>query len=996
MRSLECLASLHSLEDLSALVEALGGTSHFSPFEATAFRPLLRGATLPDRVAEVGRFGALPCIGIEGEDPGRAGARLARATASRGEPVFVLAIPPDRGRLIVAVGADPAAVISLDPAAPDRVVVAMLHRLHGLVGEGRVATALRFAEALGGKRIDRGFFAAFREVRDRFVEEGPAAASREERRALALLDLTRVLFLYFIQQKGWLDGRDDFLARAVDDHLAGRRGLQRHLLHPLFFGTLNRPEATRAASVRRFGRIPFLNGGLFEPHPLERRWTIARSDAAWRSAFDDLFEHFHFTLNEQGEGLAVAPDMLGRVFEGLMAEDERRLTGTFYTPSHLVDRIVAAAIESLLAERLGIVPGAAGELIRQRDPIADQVLSRCRVLDPAVGSGAFLLGTLELFDRLALARDPRPDHRRRILRSRLFGVDLSAEAVRLAELRLWLAAVRDDPDGPESPVEPLPNLDASLRQGDTLHDPRWLAGLRRAPTRSARALSEARRLFAGLSGPGKKEAWRALRSAELEAARESLTLAAADLDQRIDLILGDARAPDLFGTRRGLDRPLRAALRAARDDRRRINGARRRLAHDGALPWFDAPSAFGEVFATAGGFDLVIGNPPWVRAEELPARSRTALAERYKWWNGGTGPFSHRPDLAVAFLERGLELTAPGGVLAMLVPAKIVTAAYGTAARQGLAATTSLDRIADLTREDSAAFDAVTYPLALITRKRPPSETQVVATTLIGPGTIPQPLLCGGPWILGAPDAGRVAERVRREGTLLGADFAIHLGVKSGCNAAFLHPPAEIERGLIRPAVRGRDLQPFRHSSTTPLLYPHDRLGRPRRTLPPGALRHLARYRGELEARADATSGPWWALHRTIPASAPHRVAWPDLARRLQAVPLAEEIVPLNSCYFAIAGSEENALALCGWLNTSWIRAITALGADPARGGFARFNARTVARVPWRVEATRDRRLIGAVRRAIRGEEGTDDIDHAVAEHLGLDARDRRALRPLA
>lgn len=995
MRLLECLASLRSLEDLPAIVEALGGSSGFSAFEVAALRPLLR-ATLPDRVAEVGRFGALPCLGVEGEDAERVGIRLARATATRGEPVLVFALSSVHARLVVAIGADPSAVVSIAQLAPDRIALAMLHRLRGVIGGGRVATALRCAEVLGGKRVDRRFFAAFRAVRDRFAEEGPAGASREERRALALLDLTRVLFLYFIQQKGWLDGRDDFLARAVDDHLARRRGLDRHLLRPLFFGALNRPETTRANSVRRFGRIPFLNGGLFEPHPLERRWTISRSDAAWRSAFDDLFEHFHFTLDEQGAGSAVAPDMLGRVFEGLMAEHERRATGTFYTPCGLVDRIVTSAVESLLAERLGIEPAAASTIIGQCDPIADQVLSRCRVLDPAVGSGAFLLGALELFARLAVARDPLPDHRRRILRSRLFGVDLSAEAVRLAELRLWLAAVRDDPDGPEAPVEPLPNLDASLRQGDTLHDPRWLAGLRRTPTKSARALAEARRLFAGVSGPGKKEAWRALRLAELEAAGESLTLAGADLDKRVDLILADARGTDLFGARRGLDRPLRAALRAARDDRRRINEARRRLAKEGALPWFDAPSAFGEVFATGGGFDLVIGNPPWVRAEELPARTRTALAERYKWWNGERGPFSHRPDLAVAFLERGLELTAPGGVLAMLVPAKLATAAYGAAARRSLVTATSLDRVADLTREEGAAFDAVTYPLALVARKRAPSEAQTVSTALTGPGTIPQSLLFGGPWILGAPDAARVAERVRGEGALIGAHFAIHLGVKSGCNAAYLDPPVGIERELLRPAVRGRDLHPYRPAATIPLLYPHDRHGRPRRSLPPAALRHLARYREALEARADATSGPWWALHRTVPASARHRVAWADLARRLQAVPLTEEIVPLNSCYFAITESGETALALAGWMNATWIRAITALGADPARGGFARFNARTVARVPWRPGAALDGRLSDGVRGAIRGEEGTDDIDRAVAEHLGLDARDRRALRPLA
>ena len=101
MRLLECLASLRSLEDLPAIVEALGGSSGFSAFEVAALRPLLR-ATLPERVAEVGRFGALPCLGVEGEDAERVGIRLARATATRGEPVLVFALSSVHARLVVA------------------------------------------------------------------------------------------------------------------------------------------------------------------------------------------------------------------------------------------------------------------------------------------------------------------------------------------------------------------------------------------------------------------------------------------------------------------------------------------------------------------------------------------------------------------------------------------------------------------------------------------------------------------------------------------------------------------------------------------------------------------------------------------------------------------------------------------------------------------------------------------------------------------------------
>ena len=99
---------------------------------------------------------------------------------------------------------------------------------------------------------------------------------------------------------------------------------------------MNRPAVERTRATRRFGRIPFLNGGLFEPHPLERRWRADIPNRVWREAFDSLFERFDFTADEAGRPGLVAPDMLGRVFEGVMEPGLRRRSGTFYTPAALV------------------------------------------------------------------------------------------------------------------------------------------------------------------------------------------------------------------------------------------------------------------------------------------------------------------------------------------------------------------------------------------------------------------------------------------------------------------------------------------------------------------------------------------------------------------------------------------------------------------------------------------------------------------------------------
>src|SRR5690606_34401152 len=156
-------------------------------------------------------------------------------------------------------------VLNLDAPAP--VALASLRRLRGLPAGSATAFAARAADVLAGRGVGHEFFRQFRSSLDQMAGAITGRNLREasHRRALALLQLTRVLFLYFIQSRGWLDGRPDFLRCLLDEGLTSRRSVQRHLFDPLFFGTLNRPRPERSAGVRGFGAIPFLNGGLFQP-----------------------------------------------------------------------------------------------------------------------------------------------------------------------------------------------------------------------------------------------------------------------------------------------------------------------------------------------------------------------------------------------------------------------------------------------------------------------------------------------------------------------------------------------------------------------------------------------------------------------------------------------------------------------------------------------------------------------------------------------------------
>ncbi len=982
------LPAIRSLHDLTGLVAALG---HQPIWEEVPDESL--------RLTVVGRTGELPWFAIESKSPERDAERLARRMSRRGRMCLVLALDPRSCRLALAVGFEGCPQLEVDLTGPSTEAVASLTRLTATAEGGSLAFVARAADALSAETVGRRFFRVFRVTLERLSAGLPGPMHAEDRHGLALLQLTRILFLYFIQTKGWLGGRERFLAEEVERCLARKRRIHRDLLRPLFFGTLNRPKDLRSRAATSFGSIPFLNGGLFEPHPLERRFRADIPNDLWRHAFDQLFERFHFTVME-GEGHGgVAPDMLGRVFEGVMTPEARHASGTFYTPASLVGSVLDAALIALIAGRLKCGEGEAERRFRAGDPDAARILTSITLLDPAVGSGAFLLGALERLSALG-AKGTLPTRKRRVLQQNLFGVDLSTAGVRLTELRLWLAVIADDPAERVADVAPLPNLDCLIRQGDSLFDPigQGIDTLPHEPE-IVTELSRLRRAVITASGVEKQVLIRRLRSVEARALGASLTAAENQARGDVADCVQEARGHDLFGQARGLDRELLARLRELRSRLRSLRQAGRRLARDGELPWFHYGSHFADVFAR-GGFDIVAGNPPWLRSEEIPPLMRGRLAGRYRWWRTSSGGYGNRPDLAIAFLERSLELAAPGGVMAMLVPAKIASAGYGVTARHSLASTTTLHAIANLTERAGAEFDATVYPMALIASKAAPPPHHRVRTTLAltsEVGIRQSRLVGGGPWILVGDRLRSVLETLLRDHPALGERFACHLGLKTGANHVFLDPPEDLEPEVLRWAVRGRDVAAFRCVPSTRLLWTHDAEGRPRPVLPPRCTAYLVRHHAELRARRDYTGGPPWTVFRVRPAIARHRVVWSDLARQLVAAALTTRKdlshIPLNSCYVATMMSVVEAERLTACLNSTWLRAAARLGAVPAASGFARFNAQTIARLPLPTSAFADSDL---TRLAQEGRAGTlmqEELDEAVAKHLGLSSDAQNALR---
>jgi hypothetical protein len=992
----DILARTTQIEDVRDLFVALGYASAWEILPSTSW---LGDDTRAARAALVARHGAFRVFAAASSEPEAAARAAARRLATGIERGLVCALGGNPPRLVCASGPVGLRLATIALPNPSGASLATLERLAPNPGESALALSLRVGEVLASEGVTPRFFRAFRDTLDRLTDRLTTPRSRADRHALALTALTRVLFLYFIQSKGWLDGDTRYVPRLLDRALSTRRHFHRSFLHALCFGALNRPAESRSQAARALGRIPFLNGGLFETTWLERQHGPAEwTNADWRRAFDDLFERFHFSVREPDGGEFVAPDMLGRVFEGVMEPGERHASGSYYTPASLVREIVRAGLEAALVAQFGLSPKVAARWVHEGiAPTPSPRLQRFTVLDPAAGSGAFLLGALDELAALrrAAGEGPTVAIKRDVLAHSLFGVDLTLTAVRLTELRLWLALVAEDETPDFRRIAPLPNLDGHVRQGDALLDPLTLAaslGGRaiRASTTETRQLTVARHRLFELNGGGteKRAAQKDLMRAEAVLADRLLATATDMLDHALRELLTWGRDRDLFGRRRGLRADERAYLKQLHRSLRELRALRRNHRRDGAAPFFCFESHFGDVISR-GGFDLVTGNPPWVRAERLPPRVRETLVSRYSCWraNGGKG-FAHLPDVAVAFTERALELARPGGSVALLVPAKLASSGYAEPLRQRLAQNTRIERAAPLPEAAAHAFGAAVYPMTLVATRADPADTQAVATTLgpkpASPAFTQRQLKTAGPWVLSAA-ADRIARHLRAHFPTVGDRWKPQLGVKTGADDVFLLD-RECPQGGTRPALRGRDIRPWVCEPRRFLAWTHGSDGKPLTQLPDCLRTLLEPHADRLRNRADYRGGAPWQLFRTSLGVAVHRVVWPDIGKRLSAAVPDAALVPLNTVYGITTRQADDAAALAALFNTCWLTALARLVADPARGGFRRFNAR-VARglpIPPSSSPVWERLAQCGTRR--------DPADDLVAEAFELDPADRRAL----
>lgn len=1021
----ELLASAGSLPSLEAIAVQLG-CSESSPIDAQTRHALgLDGLTVEARIASgVGAIrvllvdaAALPIRDLL--------STIAARLATRAPHVLwlVVAIQAELGVVAIAAWTNEKRPPRVRAVVADRNRLVdsdaeTLRTLAAAVGPRDLLVHARWIEILGRDALTARFYRRL----ERAVSDLAASSSigaDHVRREIALLDTSRLLFLCFLEAKGWLNRDPAFLTNSFDACLRTGGDFHRRVLRPLFFGTLNTPSRKRSARASRFGRIPFLNGGLFARTIIERRaHGLTFSDDAYGSLIYDLFGQYRFTAAEETASwseAAVDPEMLGRAFESLMAVGERRATGAFFTPFSLVEHIVDCALDE--GEAGGRVP-----------------LDALTILYPACGSGAFLVHALERVSTRIVTLDNTRDLaaiRRDVLTRSIFGVDVNPIAVWLCQLRLWLSVVIESNEDDPMKVVPLPNLDRNIRVGDALSGPSFDqtstrgnpgVGLRRMRERYTRATGVKKQSLA-------RQLDRSERAGALAAIDDAVRIVAL---QRRDLISA-RRGRDLFGDRYRASRDERAAASDLRGKAADLRASRRAIVGGGALP-FSFPVHFADV-AARGGFSLVIGNPPWVRLHRIPARQRLAfrrdfdVARAASWEAGASAAgasagFAAQVDLAALFVERAIRLTAADGAIALLVPTKLWRSLAGGGVRGFIGESTAIRRVEDYS-DATAVFDAAVYPSLVILARRTATPADCIDVVVHHRGErafswrTPSRVLAfddspGAPWILLPPDAQRAFSLLRERGRPLAESSMSRplLGVKCGCNDAFVVSVESVdgetatvvasdgtrfavERSLLRPLLRGEDLRRWSPAPTSEsIIWTHTALDVPLSTVPPLARQWLQRWRPTLANRADARHRTqWWSLFRTESARPDvSRVVWADVGREPRALVLdaGDPRVPLNTCYVVRCRDIFDARALAALLNSPLARAWLDTIAEPARGGYRRYLGWTTSLLPLPSDWPRARAILAPLaERAVQHERAPSNaelLDAALAAYeLRLD-----------
>ena len=958
-------------------------------------------------------------------------------------------------------------------------------------------------DAFSVDKLNKEFFADFCRARSALTSEiqSTGVISEDHARAEAQTMLNRLLFLYFLQRKGWLHRDRCYLASAFQRIVADQphaSDFYSDFLAPVF-GIVSTEWGQREKTTSHISDtnphrhdLPFLNGGLFSDElvslddTVRRRRTLRIGNAAFHRVFTDLFERYNFTIHEDSERdteVAVDPEMLGRIFEELVltsvdsetgGKSRRHDTGSHYTPRPIVRYLCREALAAWLADQppfaskaearpcvdallsldasIGLDDEAWETLRALITPTeaadARDALFELRACDPAVGSGAFPLGLLHellnaarLLDARARGKDPADtdpdwlyDNKKRLIERCLYGTDIQEEALEICKLRLWLSLMVDhqigvDPDHCDrrafaaalKKVEPLPNLEFKIRRANALVDtirgqrlhierPRQDASIRAVLSR----LRDAKHDFYTADTAAKKRRFRfAIYLATAELAQHELSWMKRDLGLSLD------DSPEIRARIAQLDR-LEHALG---DVRRQLDAAKKLKAgaQEDALErlrtWWEDPTAptfvwqfdFAEVFhraprtapstellpeekepasakaAPLHGFDLQLGNPPYIRLQVLK-RSAPEDVDWYREHYAAAKKGNY--DLYVVFIERALKLLHGHGQLAFIVPHRFFNAQYGEPLRELIAAGRHLSHVVHF--GDQQIFPGATNYVCLLFLSRAGAEScrfvrgdnlRLWLATFRGVEIeVPKRKISASDWNFSVGKTGEVFDRLSEQPLRLGeVTQRISQGIRTSANEVYvlklirsdgeivtawsehLDHEVRVEADAVQNFLQGREVKAYEISECTRVVVtPYDLTDDGVSLIPEGRLkkefplahRYLTLNKEYLSAREDGRfAGPEWyqfGRSQNIDLVLLPKVIVPDIANRASFAMDAEGAFAFTSGYGITMKPDATLSLTCilGLANSAVLDFFWRRVSTPLRGGYFRYFTQFIEQLP--------------------------------------------------
>ena len=615
------------------------------------------------------------------------------------------------------------------------------------------------------------------------------------------------------------------------------------ILERLFFQTLNTPMDKRVAHLPDgCEQIPFLNGGLFEPGEndyympekitgLSKNVNTLKIEDQWFLNFFQELEKYNFTIDENSitdVEVSVDPEMLGRIFENLLAEIDpdsgetaRKTTGSFYTPREIVDYMATESLVQYLHNKTAMTPEKLRPVFKitaqkqvtfsnsEEEKILD-ALDKIKILDPACGSGAFPMGVLQKIVIVLQNLDPKAikwknrqvnriknpivkevlrkkldtssvEYAQKIgiIQNSLYGVDIQPIAAEISKLRCFLTLIVDeniDDTKANRGIEPLPNLEFKFITADTLLKlPKEtdLEILFNADDEVAK-LKELREEYLQSFGAEKGE----IKSNFTEIRKKIVNKFEASGINSKDYKLS---AWDPFSYKKA--------------------------------DWFDSQWMFG-----VDSFDVVIGNPPYIQMQ----KDNGTLANRYKV--EGYVAYERTGDIYALFYESGIKMLSEDGNLTFITSNKWMRAKYGKSLR-GLMVAHNPVRLIDL---GSGIFSSATVDTNILIVEKKENKKHLKALNLSKKAPLNNLTeehflklknVTADTWTILNPQEQNIKTKIEKVGTpLKDWDININYGIKTGYNEAFIidgktkdellaQDPKSAE--IIKPILRGKDIKRY-------------------------------------------------------------------------------------------------------------------------------------------------------------------------------------------